>query len=1359
MSGLHFTATMATENFNEGINRIEQGLSSVGGVATSMAKSLAGFAGAFGAQQLIGKVVEVRGEMQQLEVAFKTMLGSEEKAANLMNQLVETAAKTPFDLGSVSQGAKQLLAYGTAAEEVNETLTRLGDIAAGLSIPLGDLVYLYGTTMTQGRMYTMDLRQFMGRGIPMAEELAKQFGVTKDKVGELVTAGKVGAEEVKAAIWSMTSEGGKFGGLMSEQSKTITGQISNIGDSFQQMFNKIGQQSEGVINTALSGGSYLVEHYEEVGKVLGACVVAYGTYKTALIAVTAANKALLIAERQRKDVEYADLGLKLKRIAAAEKHATATQREALAKRKAAAEEKRAAIASRQDATAKQLDTIATARNTSATNTATAAQKRLNLAALKNPYVIAAAAVAALAVGVYKLATADTAAERAQKRLNKEVESYTSLIDERKARMDEILSSLRDEATTTQESIRLYNELKALAPALTGQYTRQQLATENLTAAQKALNESFDEEELRHYADEIKKTEGLIESLKESQQASVEAGGAGIGFTRNIEKQEAYLEELKKKYNELTEAKKQAAKEDLPADVRIKLNEDDINRFKQEIKNLQEALDNLKVNAEGEVADRPNEILLTGQIHALQKQVDTLTAENDKLKDTHTAKPTDSDPEATERAYERKALKEEQALNRQREEEDRQISLRQAQINALGEGTYKDSEQKALNHKKKLVEIERGRQDAIRAIREADVKLWLKEGADRKEYQYRDRLPSSAYDPANSYYDSLAGLENDSYTKSLQMSLTDALADIEDFEQKRMAIEKKYAERRKALYEEDGVTLRKGVSRENLSNLEDLRREELKALDVETAEKSGDYARFVSGLEEQTTEQLLSALKALSFQLSRDAAGSDLAGSGSLSEEERSYIRAQMAAVADALKERQDGRQGEEEEGEGGKGKDTLQEYKALTDLLSEAGKSFEELGNTIGEAAGEALKLAGSLFSSAGSLWGAFSTIKESLTGGTGGGLDLSSFAGGISGAVSAAVAVVNAVANVVSANKEANESFAAAAKTYAEGVRDAADSLRLAAAETVFGTDSYKQFKTYAAMAAEGKTTITSPTYVSSDMRSGWQKFLDKAWYRGKNIESINLADFYNEQGELETDRLQAWYDAYADGLTDENKTFIEDLISEWDRYEEALEEMDSYLSDLFSDTTSTLADEMVDAFMSTGGALADTTDNVQDFAKALAKSVVQSYLLEEVFTDDFKEKMSSLIKSGDVASAVALYDKALESIDESGVDELLSQMGAGDWGTSESASASSGGYTTMSEDTASELNGRFTDIQLKVNQITQYLSQNLAGGGLLAGVTAAGGSLTLIQSDVAVIAKNSRNLEEMAANLSKIAKQTKNI
>ena len=252
-------------------------------IKAAAAMSLAGFS----ITEFVGKVTQVRGEFQKLEVAFNTMLGSTEKANALMQQLTKTAAITPFDLQGVTNGAKQLLAYGVAADKVNDTLIHLGDIAAGLSLPLNDLVYLYGTTMVQGRMFTRDLMQFQGRGIPIAEELAKVLGVTKDKVGELVTAGKVGAKEFNQAIMAMSSEGGKFAGLMEAQSKTITGQIANIQDAIDVMFNNIGQESEGIINGTLSAISLLVENYEKVGKVIGSLVAAYGTYKVATMTAIA----------------------------------------------------------------------------------------------------------------------------------------------------------------------------------------------------------------------------------------------------------------------------------------------------------------------------------------------------------------------------------------------------------------------------------------------------------------------------------------------------------------------------------------------------------------------------------------------------------------------------------------------------------------------------------------------------------------------------------------------------------------------------------------------------------------------------------------------------------------------------------------------------------------------------------------------------------------------------------------------------------------------------------------------------------------------------------------------------------------
>ncbi len=306
MPGIEWVATLNDEQFIESQNRIrasvqqinkqvEQSGMTIDKYIDDVRRGMAAIAAGFSVKTFINQMVKVRGEFQQLEVAFTTMLGSAEKADALMQQLTKTAAVTPFDLQGVAAGAKSLMAYGTAAENVNEMLVRLGDIAAGMSIPLNDLVYLYGTTMNQGRMFTQDLRQFQGRGIPIAEELAKVMNVTKETIPQLVTAGKVTADVFHKAIVSMTEEGSRFGGLMEAQSKTITGQISNIEDAVDMMFNNIGKKSEGVINKALSGVAMLVEHYETIGKIIISVATAYGTYKGALLAVVAVQRAMNVA--------------------------------------------------------------------------------------------------------------------------------------------------------------------------------------------------------------------------------------------------------------------------------------------------------------------------------------------------------------------------------------------------------------------------------------------------------------------------------------------------------------------------------------------------------------------------------------------------------------------------------------------------------------------------------------------------------------------------------------------------------------------------------------------------------------------------------------------------------------------------------------------------------------------------------------------------------------------------------------------------------------------------------------------------------------------------------------------------------
>jgi tape measure domain-containing protein len=419
----------------------------------SLQKTVGRLASAFALKELVSKIATVRGEYQQLDVAFKTMLGSAEQADALMQQLTRTAATTPFGLEDVAQGAKQLLAYGLEAEKVNDTLIRLGDIAAGLSMPLNDLVYLYGTTMAQGRLYTQDLNQFTGRGIPMISELAKQFGVAESKVKELVEAGKVGFPEVQKVIESLTDEGDKFGGLMEAQSKTITGQISNIEDNISMMMNELGQQSEGIINMTLSGVSDMTENYERFGRMLLGLVGTYGVYKTAVMTVTAAKGWATAAE-----------ALHFNWLLLVEK----------------------------------------------------AQKMLNATMLANPYVLVATAIAGVVAAMVSMKTEAERLKEAEEAYEAQKQKVIEAEEEHKRKIEELCSIAGDEAISTDTRREALNRLEQKYPDIFAKYDTEYEKLKNIKKIKEEIALLDGQKSITNPVNELKRVEDRIRELEQKK---------------------------------------------------------------------------------------------------------------------------------------------------------------------------------------------------------------------------------------------------------------------------------------------------------------------------------------------------------------------------------------------------------------------------------------------------------------------------------------------------------------------------------------------------------------------------------------------------------------------------------------------------------------------------------------------------------------------------------------------------------------------------------------------------------------------------------------------------------------------------
>lgn len=421
-------------------------------MSVSLTKVLGVIGGVTALKNFATELVNVRGQFQQLEIAFSTMLKSKEKADKLMSELVDIAAKTPFDLQGVASSAKQMIAYGSSAENVGDELVMLGNVAAGVGSQLSEIAYLYGTLRTQGRAYAVDIRQFAGRGIPIYEELAKVLGVTKDEVSGLVKEGKVGFKEVEQAFKNMTSESGIYYNLMQEQPKSLTGQLSNLGDAWDTMLNEIGKDTQGIASAGISGLKGLIENYETVGKILIGLIATYGTYKTALIVVRIAQDTLTAR------MELAILVTKAQMIA---------------------------------------------------------QKALNTVMKANPYVLVATVLAGLVATMWAFHDSTTASEKAQQKFNEEQKNFANLEEERKKKIEELIRVIQDETETEFSKIKAYEELQRYSPALSSAYTREQLAVLNLAEANKELNKERDKNSYENILKNIQQWEEKIKSLNAS----------------------------------------------------------------------------------------------------------------------------------------------------------------------------------------------------------------------------------------------------------------------------------------------------------------------------------------------------------------------------------------------------------------------------------------------------------------------------------------------------------------------------------------------------------------------------------------------------------------------------------------------------------------------------------------------------------------------------------------------------------------------------------------------------------------------------------------------------------------------------
>lgn len=1206
-------------------------------------KALKSMVAGFTVQQIITQIGKTRGEFQQLEVAFETMLGSEERSSKLMNELVNTAAHTPFDLKGIADGAKQLLAYGFAAEEVNDTLVMLGNVASGLSIPLNDIVYLYGTTMTQGRVFTQDLRQFMGRGIPLAEELAKQFGVTKDKVGELVTDGKVGFNEVAKAMRAMTSEGGQFYNLMDKQSQTINGLVSNLQDAIDTMMNEIGKKTEGVFAEALKFGIKTVENYENVGKAIVELLAVLGPVKATMVVVNMLQQ-----------------------------HHNKIMREAVALR---------AANTKANIQMSVSDTVAAAK----ADLHAKAVKRLNIALTKtgltNPYVLLAAGAAALGLAIYKahqnqnkfnavLADIDKAAAKNTATINVEITKLERLkgklagckegSEEYLSAKNEIIDNFAKYDETLKDEGDSYDALKVKLDALTD-------SIKNTLSARAAEEElaTKTEELTEEYAENINNLEKKLLKKLTPEMAARAMQEISLGLAKGTIEAAAKTEtkgwwsgtfvELKGVSKAVADAIKEAT---MTGGGYISALGGKIIGLVDDCKDLNKEMTELPTLIYGKFG-----ATLTQKKEEVVEPVVNGGGNNDD----------DDEEEAKKKAAERKKAREKYTKEIKDAIVKGEFEIAQAGIDAMEDGADKQDAQLRLNYNKRLKEMERQEEEYKKANKELYGNADLTENQKKVLQQMRDL--------ADNELNVGFSLIKKGKDKQTEDKLKERLQMWQEYCEKQTAITEEYAEKRKKI--EDDKTLTEEDRNKRNAQLDQQERNDMAILIAQmgiTDQNIADeltkiiveaYSLATDGAVEKLQNQLLVVETQLQEMLK--------SGVNEQNEEVFRRLQTQQKALTKAI----------------------VKAKSAQTDLQNKSSKAGLTIKDKMDIATGAMSSLNGAIGevrNAFGDLFDdvtndALDAIQTTMESGIGVLNALKAAGVGTATAISTAekasviLTVISAAVQVTMALVKALSNFSASAKArkMAEDYKKAADSYR----------------REYEKLRHEHRNSVGTQYYdeMFKDINALYkeEKELEKAIRAKRRERNLAATDKRKEKIQQELNDLEDQRRELEEKIEDEERKFYENM-----------------LTTNATDYASTMADQLVEGWES---GLRDMTSVFDDAINDMLRSVVKSQLrmkLEEIYKTAFDEMQKDFGSTSEFTQndLDAIKDRVNAANEEAkAVADFYRQW----WDALElntgDLSASVGAIQGMTQDTAEELNGRFTALQMSGASIDLKMDSVVAG------------------------------------------------
>lgn len=1246
-------------------------------------------------------VIDATGKMQQLQVALSTILQSKSKADALLAEISEFAKKTPFNLDDVANGAKQLLAYGSSAETVVDELSMLGDVAAGLQIPIGQLIYLYGTLRTQGRAMTVDIRQFAGRGIPIYEELAKVLGVTKDQVGELVTAGKVGFKEVEQAFKNMTSEGGKFNNLMENSAGTWPQRISNIEDVLFQKLNDFGNKYKEVFEFGIGTAEELVEHLDDVISVIGGLVAAYGTYKAALIATAVAQKAVGFVESIRLIMSYRkQLGL-----------------------------------------------------------ATAAQQAFNFAAKSNVYVALLSVLVGLGTAVYMFTKRTDEATEAQKKLSKAGEAFSAQVSQERAEIDRLFDNLKNAKEGTEEyqnakdvitdkygtylnglgeEIRTLKDVEGAYEAVTKaalKAARARGMDAAMNDAQSAYGERYGknaqrlfemmssyvgEKEAKSYLQEVRKQ--IDSTGKISGELRTEMAGLFSSprehrtFLSSIKEMEQATSELKEAYKQVEAAFGEEEGSVVKEPTRFTISKE-ISNVTERIRTLKKEISELRSGKLQAEAGKTVESTIKEKVKELnsaQETLETLTGEKPKTVKQENA------------VYSQQAhvleLERKQARERVRQMQDMEAQAVQARIEAMDDGFDKEKAKMELNHQKELQEIGRQRQDYVNAViqmeKEAfDAKEKLKASKD-KNYRIKT-FDYSSVSVDTSAFDIMGGEVRKRQKKEMADFYKDALSDYQDYTTKYKAALDKFEKDRKDL-------VNAGATDEQLKELEYQKEETLKAINEEFAGREEAFNAWADNVVDLSLGKLRELLNA-AYQEMMNMEISDPDNAN------LSTLRAKVGKLRDAISQK-------ELEKEISPGKAT-KDWDKLYDVLSEVDDVFKEIGDTVDGTLGEIISMAGEAASGSMQLAGAIKGVGEATEG-----LEKAS---AILAAISAAMKVVSGISGFFKEQFGADYSGYEEMKSRYDTLISVWDELidkKMEYIDIDYGVEAQKAADEAAQLV---NANILRNRQLAHQLRSSGasigshslgvrvsDRMSDADWSRLSDLVGSrvgSLEDVLNLDADVIGDTLKD--ERFVSVLTEVNSEFI-DYINNISDYADQLDEIAEKEKEAL---TGIGLDEFKSGYVDM---LSDLDATNEDFADNFEK-YLQNAVFSALVADKYKDRIEALYEqwSADADSGGKLTADEAERLREENnaiIEDMLAEreniMNAFGWESSSETSAqqaSSSVKVNASQESIDELSGRALAIQETGLQIlTQETQQGLAITDIKGNVTAISASMIKMEN-----------------------------